>query len=249
MYTYVCIYIYMCVCIYYSAAPKKQTIVIYTVHLHFALGALNAVFSVSANSDFTDSSSRLGSLPPFFPPLFLRLLGLRRSVCVTTFSSTLILSVTILTSSVHPLFLFLSLILFSLSLSNPLNTLNPLFRLLSGTILHPLPLVPLHCKSEILTGILSRSVRTARIFGKSRHVEVVILNVTCSSRLILSLFRRQIFENRRDDSDISFNIRKNTGFLCLAALQLIKAHENILLMILPSTSVKGTLSGSNSQTP
>lgn len=100
------VYIY----IYITQQHQKSRPSLYiTVHLHFALSALNAVFSVSANSDLTDSSSRLGSLPPFFSPLFLRLLGLRRSVCVTTFSSTLvlILSVTILTSSVHP-FSFLS---------------------------------------------------------------------------------------------------------------------------------------------
>lgn len=111
--------IYLFIYIYYPTAPKKQTIVIYiyiyTVHLHFALSSLNAVFSVSANSDFTNSSSCLGSLPPFFPPLFSRLLGLRRSVCVTTFSSTLvlILSVTILISYIHSLFLSFSLFLTS----------------------------------------------------------------------------------------------------------------------------------------
>lgn len=111
------IYLFIYLSIYTTQQhPKSRpSLYIYTVHLHFALSSLNAVFSVSANSDFTNSSSCLGSLPPFFPPLFSRLLGLRRSVCVTTFSSTLvlILSVTILISYIHSLFLSFSLFLTS----------------------------------------------------------------------------------------------------------------------------------------
>lgn len=73
-----------------------------------ALSAQRTVFfrpflSLGCNSDLTDSSLRAWVLfRPSFRPFFLRLLGLRRSVCVTTFSSTLVTNTIVTILTFHP---------------------------------------------------------------------------------------------------------------------------------------------------